>query len=205
MPNCVTSCGNVDVPYPFGIGPNASCYLPGFNLAGDTSGGGARGSSPLLPDADKVLWTPDVGYPFLQPHRNGDLYIDVDSDGNGNGMFSSGLRHAGAPYTLASCQRTVKSGHVIVASSTCTSLCDCVDTEEDHQSPPTEQDDESGIPYYHPDIVSSGGEDEDNDNEAYNITNNGMSSDYDVLPPFLNISLFRDSTTNYIRIYIDIF
>ncbi|XP_044414649.1 wall-associated receptor kinase 3-like [Triticum aestivum] len=180
MPNCVTSCDNVDVPYPFGIGPNASCYLPGFNLAGDTSGGRARGSSPLLPDADKVLWTPDVGYPFLQPHRNGELYIDVDSDGNGNGTFSSGLRHAGAPYTLASCQMTVKSSHVIVASSTCTSLCDCVDTEEDHQSPPTEQDDESGIPYYHPDIVSSGGEDEDNDNEAYNITDNGMSSDYDV-------------------------
>ncbi|CAM0913354.1 unnamed protein product [Alopecurus aequalis] len=40
MPNCTTSCGSVEVPYPFGIGPSASCYLqqqPGFNLTCDTS------------------------------------------------------------------------------------------------------------------------------------------------------------------------
>ncbi|KAL6847393.1 hypothetical protein ACP4OV_023246 [Aristida adscensionis] len=33
--NCTTSCGDVLVPFPFGIGPG--CYLPGFNLTCDTS------------------------------------------------------------------------------------------------------------------------------------------------------------------------
>ncbi|KAF7082422.1 hypothetical protein CFC21_086294 [Triticum aestivum] len=36
--SCMTYCGNVEVPYPFGIGPSTSCYLqPGFNLTCDTS------------------------------------------------------------------------------------------------------------------------------------------------------------------------
>ncbi|KAL6844963.1 hypothetical protein ACP4OV_025622 [Aristida adscensionis] len=34
LPNCPTSCGDVEVPYPFGISPG--CYLPGFNLTCDT-------------------------------------------------------------------------------------------------------------------------------------------------------------------------
>ncbi|KAL6847392.1 hypothetical protein ACP4OV_023245 [Aristida adscensionis] len=33
--NCTTTCGDVRVPYPFGIDPG--CYLPGFNLTCDTS------------------------------------------------------------------------------------------------------------------------------------------------------------------------
>lgn len=32
---CDTSCGGVEVPYPFGIGPDARCYLPGLNLSCD--------------------------------------------------------------------------------------------------------------------------------------------------------------------------
>ncbi|XP_037441836.1 wall-associated receptor kinase 5-like [Triticum dicoccoides] len=34
MPNCNTTCGNVSVPYPFGIGPDR-CYWPGFKLTCD--------------------------------------------------------------------------------------------------------------------------------------------------------------------------
>ncbi|WVZ54643.1 hypothetical protein U9M48_005410 [Paspalum notatum var. saurae] len=35
LPNCPTTCGNVSVPYPFGIQPG--CYLQGFNLTCNTS------------------------------------------------------------------------------------------------------------------------------------------------------------------------
>ncbi|GJN34644.1 hypothetical protein PR202_gb23326 [Eleusine coracana subsp. coracana] len=34
-PDCKTTCGNVSVPYPFGIQPG--CFRPGFNLTCDTS------------------------------------------------------------------------------------------------------------------------------------------------------------------------
>ncbi|CAN6360454.1 unnamed protein product [Urochloa humidicola] len=40
LPSCTTVCGDVSVPYPFGIGPG--CYLPGFNLTCDTSRTPAR-------------------------------------------------------------------------------------------------------------------------------------------------------------------
>ncbi|CAL4888336.1 unnamed protein product [Urochloa decumbens] len=36
LQGCRTTCGNVRVPYPFGIGPSG-CYLPGFDLTCDTS------------------------------------------------------------------------------------------------------------------------------------------------------------------------
>ncbi|CAL4987621.1 unnamed protein product [Urochloa decumbens] len=47
LPGCPTTCGDVRVPYPFGI--SADCYLPGFNLTCD------RGHNPprlLLGDGD---------------------------------------------------------------------------------------------------------------------------------------------------------
>nr|DAD29467.1 TPA_asm: hypothetical protein HUJ06_030935 [Nelumbo nucifera] len=31
-PNCADKCGNITVPYPFGIGDDPSCYRDGFNL-----------------------------------------------------------------------------------------------------------------------------------------------------------------------------
>ncbi|CAL4982280.1 unnamed protein product [Urochloa decumbens] len=37
LSGCNTTCGNVQVPHPFGFGPNEHCYRPGFNLTCDTS------------------------------------------------------------------------------------------------------------------------------------------------------------------------
>ncbi|XP_037451330.1 wall-associated receptor kinase 5-like [Triticum dicoccoides] len=37
LPGCDTSCGNVSVPYPFGMGPSR-CYRPGFKLTCDNDG-----------------------------------------------------------------------------------------------------------------------------------------------------------------------
>ncbi|TVU47886.1 hypothetical protein EJB05_07502, partial [Eragrostis curvula] len=31
LPGCQATCGGVDIPYPFGIGPN--CFRPGFEIA----------------------------------------------------------------------------------------------------------------------------------------------------------------------------
>jgi hypothetical protein len=55
MPSCVRSCGGVDVPYPFGTGTDARCYLPGFNLTCDNSTGR------LLLDVDGTLQVLDIG------------------------------------------------------------------------------------------------------------------------------------------------
>ncbi|VAH01268.1 unnamed protein product [Triticum turgidum subsp. durum] len=129
MPNCVTSCGYVNVPYPFGLGTDPSCYLPGYNLTCDTTPGDER----LLLDVDGTFQVLYIGNSFLSVLRQGDIKIHLDADGNGKGMLSFGLRHD-VPYTLArfgeseliltgcNVQATVKSGNITVAS--CTSLCD---------------------------------------------------------------------------------
>ncbi|XP_044953125.1 uncharacterized protein LOC123403249 isoform X1 [Hordeum vulgare subsp. vulgare] len=135
MPGCVTFCGEVEVPYPFGIGADASCYLPGFNLTCENN----VGSSPrLLLDDGTIqvfnIFNLDSGG-YMNVKRNGDVKIDVDAHGNGKGTFSKGLRLHG-PYMLltmsslrsqliltgCNVEATVKSGNVTVAS--CTSLCD---------------------------------------------------------------------------------
>ncbi|KAI4979299.1 hypothetical protein ZWY2020_016052 [Hordeum vulgare] len=131
MPNCITLCGDVEVPYPFGLGQDASCYLPGFNLTCNTTGSRPR----LLLDTDGTLEVPYIGGvndPFLVVQRNGDIKVELHADGNGNGVFSRGLRLDG-PYTLAggeheliltgcNVQATMLNGNVTLAS--CTSLCD---------------------------------------------------------------------------------
>uniref|UniRef100_A0ACD5YBZ3 Uncharacterized protein n=1 Tax=Avena sativa TaxID=4498 RepID=A0ACD5YBZ3_AVESA len=40
--SCPSSCGDVSVPYPFGIGQGQECYLPGFNLTCDRTSGRER-------------------------------------------------------------------------------------------------------------------------------------------------------------------
>ncbi|OEL34524.1 hypothetical protein BAE44_0004458, partial [Dichanthelium oligosanthes] len=63
LPGCTTTCGNVTVPYPFGIGAN--CSLQGFNLACD----GTHDPPRLLLDdgAVRVLRGAIYAEPHLQP------------------------------------------------------------------------------------------------------------------------------------------
>jgi hypothetical protein len=80
LPGCNTTCGKVDVPYPFGIQPG--CYRPAFNLTCDTS----RHGSPLLLLGDGTLRFVDI---FIQNAtirvlRDGSLVKDagnITSDG----------------------------------------------------------------------------------------------------------------------------
>ncbi|CAL4952154.1 unnamed protein product [Urochloa decumbens] len=57
LPNCSTTCGDVRVPYPFGISPG--CYWPGFKLICETSDDFAR----LLIDSGSVLEVVDISLP----------------------------------------------------------------------------------------------------------------------------------------------
>ncbi|KAE8766829.1 hypothetical protein D1007_61879 [Hordeum vulgare] len=174
MPNCVTSCADVDVPYPFGLGTDPGCYLPGYNLTCDTTPGNVR----LLLDIDGTFQILYIGDSFLWVVRHGDIKIDLDADGNGKGMFSIGHRHD-VPYTLAGFGRTqliltgcnvlatVKKGNITVAS--CISLCDSF------EAGPIKYDGtvrcSGGTGCCHGDIVSN-----DDENEVYSNNTSG----YDV-------------------------
>uniref|UniRef100_A0ACD5Z9W7 Uncharacterized protein n=1 Tax=Avena sativa TaxID=4498 RepID=A0ACD5Z9W7_AVESA len=156
MPNCPTSCGGVEVPYPFGIGPDARCYLPGFNLTCDTS---RPGDARLLLDADgtvQVLEIPDVQYPFLRAQHNGDVKIDFHGDVIGNGTFINHVVRRDGPYMLergseliltgCNVQATMKDGNITVAS--CTSLCQFRDNYNNDNDDGDDDDAETPTPPY---------------------------------------------------------
>uniref|UniRef100_A0ACD6AJ13 Uncharacterized protein n=1 Tax=Avena sativa TaxID=4498 RepID=A0ACD6AJ13_AVESA len=131
--NCSTLCGNVSVPYPFGIGP-PSCYLPGFNLTCDTSQHPPR----LLLGADGTLRVVDISLRnnTVGIIRTGPLYGMDGQDGlvdSFNSFFMD--QHDEIPYSLStrnelvlmgcSVRAVVYSGHGnrVVVLSGCSTFC----------------------------------------------------------------------------------
>nr|CDM87080.1 unnamed protein product [Triticum aestivum] len=122
MPNCDIICGNMSVPYPFGMGP-ARCYWPGFNLTCDRSS-----NPPRLLLGDGSLQVQDLS--ITMATWVDAIYMgDIKVDGNGEGTLRGGLTTDG-PYTISSnkliivscnVQATLKNGDVTVSS--CSSIC----------------------------------------------------------------------------------
>ncbi|CAO2180132.1 unnamed protein product [Urochloa humidicola] len=101
LPGCPTSCGNVSVPYPFGISPG--CYLEGFNLTCDTST-----SSPRLVLGNGTLQLVDISLdnstvralgPNVQLDMTQDTFVGYETYYGTWGGAGWGLG-SGGPYYL---------------------------------------------------------------------------------------------------------
>ncbi|KAL6656490.1 hypothetical protein ACP70R_007316 [Stipagrostis hirtigluma subsp. patula] len=136
QPGCNTSCGDVSVPYPFGLGP-ARCYWPGFNLTCDTTGRLLLGDDTL----QVVNIFPNKG--TVHVIRTGSIINE--STGNftsGSWNFPFGSNLAGSVYRLHplknelflfGCNLVVTLVEHVVErsnpkiSAVCTSVCDKAD------------------------------------------------------------------------------
>ncbi|CAL5044090.1 unnamed protein product [Urochloa decumbens] len=102
LANCTTKCGDVSVPYPFGIG--SGCYLTGFNLTCNTSYAPPR----LFLGDDGTLRVMDISLDNATmrvhgPHGYKDMSGTYMSDANISGTWggpSWGLTEDG-PYMLS--------------------------------------------------------------------------------------------------------
>ncbi|XBH82187.1 hypothetical protein VPH35_070885 [Triticum aestivum] len=112
---CDTSCGNISVWYPFGIGPSYCYHSPGFNLTCD------RSSSP-----PRLL----LGDRTLQVSGLYNSQVEVIYTGELNGTLGGGLSDSG-PYTVSdsnsfilvgcNARATLRNGDMIMSS--CASFC----------------------------------------------------------------------------------
>nr|CAB3449687.1 unnamed protein product [Digitaria exilis] len=139
--SCATSCGNVSVPYPFGIDAAAGCHLPGFALTCD------RTRSPprlLLPGADGTFQV--VGISLADAtvsvlNTAGAVNLTYDGGVNGNGTWGgSGSGNSSSPYVVSERRNRlvvtgcniqvtlvgdVASGNIITG---CSSFCSITDS-----------------------------------------------------------------------------
>ncbi|CAM0150216.1 unnamed protein product [Urochloa decumbens] len=95
---CNTSCGDIRVPYPFGISPG--CYRPGFHLTCNTNYNPPR----LLLDHDGTLEVINISLPdsTVRVVRHFMAYTDLVTDlNNGSTIVYFDIPDIGEPYTLS--------------------------------------------------------------------------------------------------------
>ncbi|WVZ54822.1 hypothetical protein U9M48_005567 [Paspalum notatum var. saurae] len=99
LAGCNTSCGQVQVPYPFGLGPDAHCYLPGFNLTCNTSYGPPR----LLLGDDSSFQVVDISLADSTARviRNFNFTVDFSLEPHGYELSYDNLPSIGEPYSLS--------------------------------------------------------------------------------------------------------
>ncbi|KAF8711220.1 hypothetical protein HU200_029236 [Digitaria exilis] len=111
LPGCNTTCGNVSVPYPFGLSPGY--YWPGLNLTCDTSHGGA----PRLLLGDGTLRVTGINVsdmiPTVRVVHEGSL-INSTAGGGWNASFGRGFTEHG--YMLSIDNELVVFGCNVVAT-----------------------------------------------------------------------------------------
>ncbi|RCV41743.1 hypothetical protein SETIT_9G160500v2 [Setaria italica] len=111
LPNCTTSCGDVQVPYPFGLGP-PRCSWPGFNLTCDDTG--RPGGAPRLLLGDGTLEVADISLrnTTIRVVRRGDV-ANISSGRN----VTFGRSFTGyTGYTLSDRNELVLSGCNVMAT-----------------------------------------------------------------------------------------
>ena len=137
--HCTSKCGNISIPYPFGVEPG--CFLPGFNVTCRNSTSGV----PELFLGDGTLQVLEISIPNATVRINATFAYFPGSNGTypnniatTNRTWSSALGESG-PYTLGWRNKLIVLGcnvQVIVAGgrgrrtlSTCAALCDWNDDD----------------------------------------------------------------------------
>ncbi|KAJ3706212.1 hypothetical protein LUZ61_009917 [Rhynchospora tenuis] len=116
LPGCPETCGEIQIPYPFGIGP--SCSLPGFELSCNMSSSGSPG--PFLFDSIPVL---DIDLTWRAVRVNKSIISSCYNQEITSGMTSNitdgSWNLSGTPFWISNWRNTfIVIGCDVIASIT---------------------------------------------------------------------------------------